>query len=165
MSIICQTSLSVLDGGCAQGVFGRAGFCSFPGLLTCVQLPPHSFSSDVVTAQLRKTTDMFKVTPNPPGTPDPKLHQAAQRALDHYLNPSLKTAPPSAALFSVAADASSESLITNSYETFSSVSALLLDLSEELSGKDRDVALAIHQLSELGVLLMGKLMDREVPCS
>ncbi|WP_330213712.1 DUF6124 family protein [Pseudomonas sp. Z18(2022)] len=108
---------------------------------------------------------MFKVTPNPPGTPDPKLHQAAQRALDHYLNPSLKTAPPSAALFSVAADASSESLITNSYETFSSVSALLLDLSEELSGKDRDVALAIHQLSELGVLLMGKLMDREVPCS
>jgi hypothetical protein len=42
---------------------------------------------------------------------------------------------------------------------------LLLDLSEDLSGKDRDVALAIHQLSELGVLLVGKLMDREVPCS
>jgi len=109
---------------------------------------------------------MFKVTPNPPGTPDPKLQQATQRALDHYLNPSpAKTAPPSGALFSVAADASSESLITNSYETFASVSALLLDLSEELSGKDRDVALAIHQLSELGVLLVGKLMDREVPCS
>jgi hypothetical protein len=33
---------------------------------------------------------------------------------------------------------------------------LLLDLSDELSGKDRDVALAIHQLSELGVLLMGR---------
>ena len=31
---------------------------------------------------------MFKVTPNPPGTPDLKLNQAAQRALDHYLNPS-----------------------------------------------------------------------------
>ncbi|MDY7533906.1 DUF6124 family protein [Pseudomonas sp. Bout1] len=109
---------------------------------------------------------MFKVTPNPPGTADLKLNQAAQRALDHYLNPSsAQTAPPSGALFSVAADVSSESLITNSYETFTSVSALLLDLSEELSGKDRDVALAIHQLSELGVLLMGKLMDREVPCS
>ncbi|NWC94958.1 MULTISPECIES: DUF6124 family protein [unclassified Pseudomonas] len=108
---------------------------------------------------------MFKVTPNPPGTPDPKLHQAAQRALDHYLNPPAKTAPSSGVLFSVAADASSESLIANSYETFSSVSALLLDLSEALSGKDRDVTLAIHQLSELGVLLMGKLMDRELPCS
>lgn len=109
---------------------------------------------------------MFKVTPNPPGTPDLKLNQAAHRALDHYLNPSsAKTAPPSGALFSVAADASNESLITNSYETFASVSALLLDLPEDLSGKDRDVALPIHQLSELGVLLMGKLMDREVPCS
>jgi hypothetical protein len=108
---------------------------------------------------------MFKVTPNPPGTSDPKLHQAAQRAMDNYLNPSSKPAPTPSALFSVAADASSESLITNSYETFSSVSALVLDLSEELTGKDRDVALAIHQLSELGVLLMGKLMDREVPCS
>jgi hypothetical protein len=109
---------------------------------------------------------MFKVTPNPPGSPDLKLNQAAHRALDHYLNPSsAKTAPPSGTLFSVAADASSESLITNSYETFASVSALLLDLSDELSGKDRDVALAIHQLSELGVLLMGKLIDREVPCS
>ncbi|MCS3418671.1 hypothetical protein M2399_003846 [Pseudomonas sp. BIGb0450] len=108
---------------------------------------------------------MFKVTPNPPGTCDPKLHQAAQRAMDHYLNPSSKPAPTPSALFSVAADASSESLITNSYETFSSVSALLLDLSEELTGKDRDVALAIHQLSELGILLMGKLIDREVPCS
>jgi hypothetical protein len=106
---------------------------------------------------------MFKVTPNPPGTPDPKLHQAAQSALDHYLNPGSKPAPTPSALFSVAADASSESLITNSYETLSSVSALLLDLSEELTGKNRDVALAIHQLSELGVLLMGKLMDREAP--
>ncbi|MBP2871070.1 hypothetical protein HU740_006495 [Pseudomonas sp. SWRI144] len=37
---------------------------------------------------------------------------------------------------------------------------LLLDLS----GKHRDVALAIHQLSELGVLLTAKLLDREAPC-
>jgi hypothetical protein len=41
------------------------------------------------------------------------------------------------------------------------VTALLLDLSDELTGKQRDVALAIHQLSELGVLLMDKLMERE----
>jgi len=76
---------------------------------------------------------MFKATPNPPS------------------------------LFTVSTDVSSESLIVNSYETFSSVSTLLLDLSDELTGKDRDTALAIHQLSELGVLLMGKLMDQESP--
>lgn len=70
----------------------------------------------------------------------------------------------STVLFSVAQDASNEALITNSYETFTSVSALLLDLSEDLSGKQRDVVLAIHQLSELGVLLTAKLLDREVSC-
>ncbi|AZF48099.1 MULTISPECIES: DUF6124 family protein [unclassified Pseudomonas] len=70
----------------------------------------------------------------------------------------------SSALFDVDPNASNESLITNSYETFTSVSTLLLDLSEDLNGKHRDVALAIHQLSEMGVLLTARLLDREVPC-
>ncbi|AZE56425.1 hypothetical protein C4K03_4286 [Pseudomonas synxantha] len=89
---------------------------------------------------------MYKVTPNPPNDPNLALDQAQ---------------PPSSSLFSVTDDASSETLIANSYETFSSVTALLLDLSDELTGKQRDVALAIHQLSELGVLLVDKLMERE----
>ncbi|MBB4815886.1 hypothetical protein HNP03_004543 [Pseudomonas rhodesiae] len=76
-----------------------------------------------------------------------------------------KVTPDSPPLFSVPPDASTESLITNSYETFTSVSTLLLDLSEDLSGKHRDIALAIHQLSELGVLLTARLLDREAPCS
>ncbi len=104
---------------------------------------------------------MFKITPNPPSEPDLKLNQAAHRAIDHYLNPKADPATPPPSLFNVAADASNETLITNSYETFSSVTALLLDLSEDLTGKQRDVALAIHQLSELGVLLMDKLLERE----
>ncbi|MCU1777742.1 DUF6124 family protein [Pseudomonas sp. 14P_5.3_Bac1] len=104
---------------------------------------------------------MFKVTPNPPNEPDLKLNQAAHRAIDRYLNPETDSPLPPTGLFSVAADASNETLITNSYETFSSVTALLLDLSEDLTGKQRDVALAIHQLSELGVLLMDRLMERE----
>ena len=70
----------------------------------------------------------------------------------------------STTLFIVAPDVSNEALITNSYETFSSVSTLLLDLSEDLSGKHRDIALAIHQLSELGVLMTARLLDREAPC-
>jgi len=70
----------------------------------------------------------------------------------------------SSALFNVAPNASNETLITNSYETFTSVSTLLLDLSEDLNGKHRDIVLAIHQLSELGVLLTARLLDHEAPC-
>jgi hypothetical protein len=73
-------------------------------------------------------------------------------------------APDSTALFCVAPDASNEALITNSYETFASVSTLLLELSEDLNGKHRDIVLAIHQLSELGVLLTAKLLDSKTPC-
>jgi len=40
---------------------------------------------------------------------------------------------------------------------------LLLDLSDDLTGKHRDVALAMHQLSELSVLLVGKAMNQQVP--
>lgn len=71
----------------------------------------------------------------------------------------------STGLFCVAPDVSNEALITNSYEIFASVSILLLDLSEDLSGKHRDTALAIHQLSELGVLLTAKLLDHEASCT
>ena len=56
-----------------------------------------------------------------------------------------------------------ETLVLNSYETFSSVRTLLLNLSNDLSGEHRDVALAIHQLSELGVMLVGQMMNREAP--
>ncbi|WP_421524129.1 DUF6124 family protein [Pseudomonas yamanorum] len=106
---------------------------------------------------------MFKITPNPPDAPfhDEKLNRAAHRAIDHYLKPS--EAPSSATLFAVTPGIDDETLILNTYETFSSVTTLLLDLSDDLTGKQRDVALAIHQLSELGVLLMGQVMDRGVP--
>ncbi|MBD8240345.1 DUF6124 family protein [Pseudomonas fluorescens] len=70
---------------------------------------------------------------------------------------------PSGTLFNVIPDVSTETLLINSYETVCSVSTLLLDLSDDLSGKQRDVALAIHQLSELSVLLVGKAMDQHAP--
>jgi hypothetical protein len=66
-------------------------------------------------------------------------------------------------LYTVVPNLPTETLILNSYETFSSVRTLLLKLSNDLAGEHRDVALAIHQLSELGVLLVGQMMDREAP--
>ncbi|TFY91528.1 hypothetical protein DYL61_18855 [Pseudomonas nabeulensis] len=66
-------------------------------------------------------------------------------------------------LFTVTPNTPTETLIINSYETFSCVSTLLLDLSEMLDGKHRDIALAIHQLSELGVMLVSHALDHEAP--
>ncbi|KRP43176.1 hypothetical protein SAMN04490190_5373 [Pseudomonas libanensis] len=74
-----------------------------------------------------------------------------------------KTATPPTTLFTLIPDVSSETLLINSYETVCSVSTLLLDLSDDLTGKHRDIALAIHQLSELSVLLVGKAMDQHTP--
>ena len=70
---------------------------------------------------------------------------------------------PPTTLFTLIPDISTETLLANSYETVCSVSTLLLDLSDDLTGKHRDVALAIHQLSELSVLLVGKAMDQYTP--
>ncbi len=73
------------------------------------------------------------------------------------------TDTPPTTLFTLIPDISTETLLINSYETVCSVSILLLDLSDDLTGKHRDVALAIHQLSELSVLLVGKAMDQHTP--
>ena len=39
-SIQSGMPIPALDGGCAQGALGRAGFANSTGLLTCAQLPP-----------------------------------------------------------------------------------------------------------------------------
>ncbi len=75
----------------------------------------------------------------------------------------MQSVNPPTTLFTLIPDVPTETLLINSYETVCSVSTLLLDLSDDLTGKHRDVALAIHQLSELCVLLVGKAMDQHAP--
>ena len=121
---------------------------------------------------------MFKATPNPPET-DPvspyatldskKLHAAADKALDHYLKTdteSLRSSGDRAMkMFTVAPDANPQELLIQSFETFSSVGILLLDLAESLDDKERHLAMAIYQLSELGLLLVEKTLDKELAVS
>ncbi|AUM71496.1 MULTISPECIES: DUF6124 family protein [Pseudomonas] len=117
---------------------------------------------------------MFKATPNPPHTDplsphetlDPeKLDEAARRALDYYLKPNHgqpdKKTDKQLDYFIVAPDADPEGMLAHSYETFCSVSTLILDLSEDLEGAPRNLALAIHQMGEMGVLLLERLLDNE----
>ncbi|MHC8363569.1 DUF6124 family protein [Pseudomonas sp. LS2P72] len=117
---------------------------------------------------------MFKATPNPPET-DPvspystldskKLHAAADKALDHYLKPDINPLRSSQdramEMFTVVPDANAEALTIQTYETFSSVSILLLDLAESLDDKPRHLAMAIYQLSELGLMLVERSLENE----
>ncbi|RON49036.1 DUF6124 family protein [Pseudomonas frederiksbergensis] len=118
---------------------------------------------------------MFKATPNPPRTDSfsatldaKKLREAADRALDHYLKPNSHylNAPKAKdramhTMFTVAPQAKAHAVNIQAFETFSSVNILLLDLAESLDDKPRHLAMAIYQLSEMGLLLVEKSLENE----
>jgi hypothetical protein len=123
---------------------------------------------------------MFKPPPekfesipcSPYATLDPKkLHAAAQKALKHYLKQNntqnrftdeRTTEERAMKMFTVVPDANPEALTIETYETFSTVSILLLDLAESLDDKPRHLAMAIYQLSELGLMLVERSLDNEM---
>ena len=110
---------------------------------------------------------MFKITPSPPEVSPyddlhpHKLHDAANRALDYYLLTPTDTPrrPAGAKLFAVAADINPQALLAHAFETLTWASALTLDLSDDLDGRQRNLALAIYSLMELGGLLLEKALD------
>ncbi|MHC8402478.1 DUF6124 family protein [Pseudomonas sp. MDT1-17] len=122
---------------------------------------------------------MFKPLPeklesiprSPYVTLDPKkLHAAAKKALKHHLKQNntqnrftdeRTTEERAMKMFAVAPDANPEELLIQTFETYSSVGILLLDLAEGLEDKDRHLAMAIYQLSELGLLLVEKTLNNE----
>lgn len=107
---------------------------------------------------------MIKSTPHPPthkSLDAKKLDKAAQKALDHYLKPDPGKPERQLDYFIVAPNADPEGMLAHTYETFCSVSTLILDLSEDLEGAPRNLALAIHQMGEMGVLLLEKMLDNE----
>ncbi|MDB6444891.1 MULTISPECIES: DUF6124 family protein [Pseudomonas] len=116
---------------------------------------------------------MFKVTPNPPEDPGflsdnaaktKKLDEAAERALDYYLNP--KTAEEAAGktqaahLFMVAPHIDTETLLANASEDLLSISAIAANLADDVEGSRRSVVLAISRMAEGVHLLVERAMDR-----
>ena len=92
-----------------------------------------------------------------------KDRAAAERVLDHYLNPKSpepSTDPRIDSLFSVTAKADADTLLTSTCETLASVKAMAEDLAFEVDGTRRSVALGIHQLVELCQLLVDKALDQ-----
>lgn len=106
---------------------------------------------------------MFKVTPNPPVTdpaspyesPDSKkLHEAAERALDHHFKPAVEPRPKrETGLFSLSPGTDAEALMANASEDLLSISVIACDLADDLHGSRRSVALALSRMAD-GVRLM-----------
>ena len=117
---------------------------------------------------------MFKVTPNPPDT-DPaspyesldskKLHEAAERALDHYLAPPQVTAITyeTSSMFLVNPKTYTESLLVNASESLGSASVMLGDFASLLDGTHRKTLLGIAQVVMLGDLAVNQALDKVVP--
>ncbi|VVO01241.1 hypothetical protein PS718_02683 [Pseudomonas fluorescens] len=114
-------------------------------------------------------------TPEPPVT-DPaspyaspnsrKLHEAAERALDHYLLPAaaiMATAYTPNALFMANPQADTESLLTNACGSLASASVMLGNFAGMLEGANRHTLLGIAQVVMLGELAVNKALDLVVP--
>ncbi|MSU93388.1 hypothetical protein EB795_05465 [Pseudomonas mandelii] len=123
---------------------------------------------------------MFKHTPNPPesetdsdsvspyaSTDSKKLHEAADRALDHYLNPAAlkeaKTPRKPSTMFMVAPDMDTESLLANACESMASASVMLSDFADLLDGPHRNKLLGIQQVVMLGELAVNRALDNVDP--
>jgi len=61
--------------------------------------------------------------------------------------------------FIVDPDADPRSITIQAFETFCSVNDLLLDLADSVDDKARHMAMAIYQLSELGLMLVEKSLN------
>jgi hypothetical protein len=112
---------------------------------------------------------MIKPTPNPPET-DPaspyesidskKLHDAAERALDHYLCPG-NTRPPRkpSTMYAAVANIKSEELLANACETLASARTIAHDFANLIPASQRRTLLGIAQLIMLGELAVNRALD------
>ncbi|MGL6241847.1 DUF6124 family protein [Pseudomonas sp.] len=121
---------------------------------------------------------MIKETPNPPAPDDvspyeaidsKKLHDAADLALDHYLNPSALKSPVArkpSTMFLVAPDLKDEDLLAHTCESLAQASVMASDFAGYLEGSHRHTAMAIQQIVMLAELAANRMLDNvEVPKS
>ncbi len=122
---------------------------------------------------------MKKPTPNPPvvetdtdrtspyaSIDTKKLHEAAERALDDYLNPAahiMATPYTPDQMFFANSKADTESLPANASESLSSATIMLGDFAALLEGTHRKTLLGIAQVVMLGELAVNQALDNVEP--
>ena len=90
-----------------------------------------------------------------------KLHEAAERALDHHLGTPLdqKSKRRNGDLFSVCPGINTEALLANASEDLLSISAIAADLADDVDGSRRSVALALSRMADGVHLLVERALD------
>ena len=118
---------------------------------------------------------MIKPTPNPPeidlaspyeSLDSKKLHEAADRALDHYLCPPGSTPPPFSprSMYAVTADTKNEDLLANACETLASAKTIAQEFAGLVKPSQRRTLMGIAQLIMLGELAVNRVLDNlELP--
>ena len=113
---------------------------------------------------------MIKPTPNPPEADSTspyetldskKFHEAAERALDHYLNPFHPRKPllkPNTR-YLIAPGIDSEELLADACETLTSAKTMAADFAGLVDGSHRHVLLGIAQLIMLAELAVNRVLD------
>ncbi|MEB0224205.1 DUF6124 family protein [Pseudomonas sp. 10S4] len=110
---------------------------------------------------------MFKATPNPPETESTaldakKLKEAADRALNFYLNPSALKAPAArkpSTMFAVTPDTADEYLLAHACESLASASIMASNFAGHLEGPHRHTAMGLQQLIMLAELAVNRMLD------
>lgn len=126
-------------------------------------------ASETVLAPNIGTISMIKPTPNPPENPatspyesfdSRKLHEAAERALDHHFAPPPNEKPKrKGKLFTVSPDIDTEALLANASEDLLSISAIAANLADDADGARRSLALALSRLADGVRLLVERALD------
>ena len=117
---------------------------------------------------------MIKPTPNPPeheatspyeSFDSKKLHEAAERALDHHLGtpPDTNSKHRNGCLFSVCPNINTETLLVHASESLASASVMASDLAGFLDGPHRNTLLGIQQVIMLGELAVNRALDNIDP--
>ena len=96
-----------------------------------------------------------------------KLHDAALRALDHYLS-SPPSKPPladrrSGSFFAVAPNVDKESLLAHCCETLASANVMASELAFSLTGPQCNMLLGIQQMISLAELSVNRVLDQVDP--
>ncbi|MBK5345351.1 hypothetical protein JFU48_28870 [Pseudomonas sp. TH49] len=113
---------------------------------------------------------MIKPTPNPPDTDttspyesldSKKLHEAADRALDHYLcSPGATPIQrKTRSMYAVTADFKNEELLADACETLASARTIANDFAHLIPASQRRTLLGIAQLIMLGELAVNRALD------